>query len=86
MREKLMNLIKGKYEMVKQDRTFFVQSFIVSLDLVADDFDINSDEVEKVKWFSKDSLVEGVDPGDIKILKSINFILDKDKDFMEILS
>lgn len=50
---------------------YFAQWFTLIIDRKIEDFTIQEDEVEKIKWFSKDGLLKELEDNPDKFLKSI---------------
>ena len=58
-------------------RRYFVQIFTSSIDRAAEEFIIQKDEVEQVKWVSKDELKSWTKNNPKDLLKTVNEILEE---------
>ena len=57
---KSIKLKKGPKLRISGNHNYFVQWYTLELDKEAEDFVLRKEEVEEVRWFSKEELIEKV--------------------------
>lgn len=67
---------KSFYRMNQREYTYFVQWFFVVVDKDIKDFTIQKEEVEKIKWFSKEELQKELEVSPDNFLKSVKECVD----------